>query len=86
MSRTYYVGFKHIHLISQNLGKNFKKISGAFLFSLSVYELCDWKKKTMRAGVHGHTYMYMTGHNNIIITTAAVYMYMYMYACVFIMH
>ena len=36
MSRTY-VGFKHIHLISQNSGKNFKKISGAFLFSLSVY-------------------------------------------------
>ena len=30
------MGFKHIHLISQNSGKNFKKISGAFLFSLSV--------------------------------------------------
>ena len=30
------MGFKHIHLISQNSGKNFNKISGAFLFSLSV--------------------------------------------------
>ena len=38
MSRTY-VGFKHIHLISQNSGKNFKKISGAFLFSLSVVNI-----------------------------------------------
>ena len=33
------MGFKHIHLISQNSGKNFKKISGAFLCSLSVVVL-----------------------------------------------